>query len=189
MGIIDLVGRGIARLAGGARVLEEVGQVAKPKNLAMRLLETGYNHPVGRFAVGSVEDTGFGMMFGASPLEAGASAVTGRAGAFAGSALGRRLGGEAGQNIGEFVGGAAGQVGGMYIPQALGLVPEIQSAVSTGMGNPDSAQQDPRQAQSDQQMMSQLTPDQIQKLQNQAARKAAQAQYQAQAMQQYGGYQ
>lgn len=187
MGIIDLVGRGIARLAGGARVLEEVGQVAKPKNLAMRLLETGYNHPVGRFAVGSVEDTGFGMMFGASPLEAGASAVTGRAGAWGGSALGHRFGGEAGQNIGEFVGGAVGQIGGMYIPQALGL--DTASLPTEQMGNPDSAQQDPRQAQSDQQMMSQLTPDQIQKLQNQAARKAAQAQYQAQAMQQYGGYQ
>lgn len=185
MGIIDLVGRGVARLAGGARVLEEVGQVAKPKNLVMKLLETGYNHPVGRFAVGSVEDTGFGMMFGASPLEAGASAVTGRAGAWGGSALGHRLGGEAGQNIGEFIGGAVGQVGGMYIPQALGL--DSVGSPTEQMGNPDSAQQDPRQAQ--QQMMSQLTPQEMQKLQDQASRRAAQAQYQAQAMQQYGGYQ
>lgn len=171
--------KGVARLAG-----------------LINFAKKAYDNPAGRFAMNAVPDFGFGVMMGQNPLVAGLGAVTGGLGQVAGEkafgGIARAMGkGETTQRIAENIGGIPGYLVGSMGGYALAPVLNIdQGAQPTEqMGNPDSMQQDPRQAQmqSDQQMMSQLTPDQIQRLQEQAARKAAQAQYQAAAMQQYGG--
>ena len=168
MGIIDTSIKGTARLAGligfGKKVLE---------------------NPIGQFGLSAVPDIGLGLMLGQDLTSLGVGVAGGGVGQAVGSQLagrGAKLfgAGQGAQNMARNLGGFAGYTGGSAAAYNLAL-PLIQPQ---GLMPMEQSQQ-----QMDNVDLGQLTPEQIQKLKAAAAQQAAKAQYQAQAMQQYGGYQ
>ena len=166
MGIIDTGIKGTARLAGlmglGKKVLE---------------------NPIGQFGLSAVPDIGLGLMLGQDLTSLGVGVAGGGVGQAVGSQLagrGAKLfgAGQGAQDMARNLGGFAGYTGGSAAAYNLAL-PLIQPQGLMPM----------EQQQMDNVDLGQLTPEQIQKLKAAAAQQAAKAQYQAQAMQQYGGYQ
>lgn len=140
-------------------------------------------------------DLGLNMLQGVDPLTATTSAIGTGVGSFGGKNLGRMFtkpgtdGRILAEALGDQFGGIGGGTLGTFVPSLLKI---DTSQTGEPMRSPDSAQQDPRMVQMQQQqaMMQQgLTPEQLRKMQERAARRAAEAQYQAAALQQYGGQQ
>jgi hypothetical protein len=168
-----MVAAGAARLAG--------------KGLIGQALQRYSESPLLQAGIQGGLDFGLNLLQGVDPITSASSALGTAGGSVVGRKLGRMVGGDAGEWAGEFIGGYAGGFGGAALPGMLKI-----DTTQTGepMRSPDSAQQDPRmvqQMQMQQAMMQQgLTPEQLRKMQERAARRAAEAQYQAAALQQYG---
>jgi hypothetical protein len=117
-----------------------VGMAAKAlEGPAGHLLEKMYATPLARAATGVVQDTGFGMMLGARPVESLLTGVASSAGGYGGARLGRAVAGEAGEMVGELVGGIGGAIGGQaamaqYMP--IDPVPKDNVAPSSEQAQP-----------------------------------------------------
>lgn len=161
-----------------------VGGLGRLAGIGKNAIKAYVENPLVGAGVQTGLDFSLSMLQGVDPLTSATSAL----GTGIGSFSGRKLGGLVGQPgsekraiaefVGEGFGGIAGGTVGTFVPQLMGM---------NQLPNPDSAQQDPRPVQLQQQAMQNLTPEQMQRLQERAQRRAAEAAYQAQAMQQYGG--
>jgi hypothetical protein len=122
----------VARLAGS-------GIVRGLARGAMGMVANGYNTAIGRGVIGLAEDTGFGLLFGASPAEAAISAVGGRGGAFAGARIGKAINPKL-EGIGEMVGGGLGNVAGYMGAQQLMPADQLVDTPNSASANVDKSQ-------------------------------------------------